>query len=270
MTCPRCSGSGQCIECKGSGSITCATCSGTGKRQRSSGQTYDCSRCKGTGAEACNPRCDPCRGSGTITAAQQKEIHDKYTMVGEPVEARMGFQMVNAILLLNLASFVAQGIVPGYVESFMFLAPAALAGEWWRFLTAQFVHNGYLHIGMNMMFLFFCGPTLESVIGPRRFLFIYQLSGVIGFALHALMSPYTGSLGASGALFGLAGTLMGLQWRYRLFLGSQFTQFVIYSVAWIAFGFLMPSLHIDNWSHLGGGLAGLAFGAMLQRRSLRA
>src|SRR5207249_192280 len=105
------------------------------------------------GTEKCNPRCESCMGSGKITPQQQQEMHDKYTMKGEPVsEALLGFRMVTALIVLNVLGYGAQEMIgPGFTNSFVYHGPRIqITGEWWRMLTACFLHANLMHLGFNM------------------------------------------------------------------------------------------------------------------------
>ena len=89
-------------------------------------------------------------------------------------------------------------------------------GAWWQPVTSMFTHVEVLHIGFNMLALFFLGPMLEQVLGRARFLALYLVSGVAGSAAVMLFSdPHTQSLGASGAIFGLMGALAVVALKVR-------------------------------------------------------
>ena len=80
--------------------------------------------------------------------------------------------------------------------------PAIAAGQWWRLVTAGFLHGGLLHILMNSWVLFDLGAQVEELYGGARMLVIYFVANVVGFYLSALWRPETPSVGASAALFG--------------------------------------------------------------------
>src|SRR5437773_1156513 len=77
-------------------------------------------------------------------------------------------------------------------------------GAWWLFITAQFLHASWFHLGANMYFLYSVGPQLEQIIGALRFGVLYLIAGTAGYALSYWMEPHTHTLGASGALYGVA------------------------------------------------------------------
>src|SRR5260370_2360690 len=82
------------------------------------------------------------------------------------------------------------------------------AHQWWRRVTVMFLHGGLIHIGFNMMNLTQFGPALEELSGSARYLFLYVLTGAIGFMASALFGHF--SIGASGALLGLIGAMLAV------------------------------------------------------------
>lgn len=131
-------------------------------------------------------------------------------------------------------------------------------GEWWRLVTAIFLHAGLFHIGMNLWCLFDLGPAVESLFSTPKFIVLYLVTGVAGFLLSAWWSPAL-SIGASGAILGLIGILIGATFHhgglgkeYR----SQLWRWVIYI---LIFG-LLPFFAVDNAAHIGGLVSGLALG----------
>ncbi|MGH9648619.1 MAG: rhomboid family intramembrane serine protease [Bryobacteraceae bacterium] len=127
-------------------------------------------------------------------------------------------------------------------------------GEWWRLITAAYLHGGLLHILMNSWVLFDLGPQVNHTFGTPRFLTIYTVSSVTGY-LASLYWSSAVSIGASAGLCGLIGAMIAFGTRERSALGSairrQYIQWVIYL---LIFG-LLPGFNVDNAAHLGG-LAG--------------
>jgi membrane associated rhomboid family serine protease len=90
------------------------------------------------------------------------------------------------------------------------------AGEWYRMLTSAFLHQEFWHIGFNMLALWFLGPPLEAALGRARYLALYLISAIGGSTLAYLLAAQNqGSLGASGAIFGLFGATAVLMRRLR-------------------------------------------------------
>jgi len=130
--------------------------------------------------------------------------------------------------------------------------------EWWRLVTAGFLHGGWLHIGMNSWALYSLGAVTEHIYGTARFLVIYFLATVAGFYLSFVYSPQQVSIGASAGITGLIGAMIAWGVANRSRIGSdvrnQFIQWVVYLVA---IG-LLPG--VDNSAHLGGFVGGFAVG----------
>jgi membrane associated rhomboid family serine protease len=140
------------------------------------------------------------------------------------------------------------------------LLPGFVDGAYWQLLTSMFSHLAIWHIGFNMLALWVLGPQLEVAVGRLRFLALYFVSGLAGGALVLWAGPeYTagGTLGASGAIFGLMGALAVI----ALKVGGD----VRGVLTWIGINFALTFLigNISWQGHLGGFLAGSAIGAVL-------
>lgn len=131
------------------------------------------------------------------------------------------------------------------------------AGQWWRLITAGFLHGGILHILMNSWVIFDLGATVEEVYGTSRYLVLYFVSNVGGFIASMWWSPAM-SVGASAALFGLIGAMIALGVLSKSPMASalraHYTQWAIWGVV---IG-LLPGFRIDNAAHLGGLASGFA------------
>jgi membrane associated rhomboid family serine protease len=128
-------------------------------------------------------------------------------------------------------------------------------GQWWRLITAGFLHGGLLHILMNSWVLFDLGVQVEQAYGTSRYLVFYFVSTITGFLASSYWSPYL-SIGASAGIFGLIGAMIALGMRDRSSYGAAVRS--IY-VRWAMYGLAMgilPSLigisFMDNAAHIGG------------------
>jgi len=136
-------------------------------------------------------------------------------------------------------------------------APYILAGQWWRLVTAMFLHAGLLHIGMNMWCLVDLGPEVESLFNTTKFIVLYLVTGVLGFVLSLWWSPFGMSVGASGAITGLIGVLIGASFHHG-HLGKEYRSQLWRWLIYIAiFGIFFQA---DNAAHFGGLASGLALG----------
>ena len=103
--------------------------------------------------------------------------------------------------------------------------------EWWRLITAAFLHYGILHLGLNMLVLWIIGPPLEEYFGHGRYLLVYLVSGLAGSAGALLWSPDVLTVGASGAIWGIMGAALVLEGRKIYVLGGQAMGLVIFNLA---------------------------------------
>ena len=127
-------------------------------------------------------------------------------------------------------------------------------GQWWRLVTAGFLHGGLLHIGMNSWVLFDLGAQIEEVFGPPRLIVIYFCATVGGFLASTFWSSAL-SMGASAGIMGLIGAMIALGTMHRSAVGDAIRRvYVRYAIYMVIFGLLVPN--IDNAAHLGGLAAG--------------
>jgi membrane associated rhomboid family serine protease/regulator of sirC expression with transglutaminase-like and TPR domain len=146
--------------------------------------------------------------------------------------------------------------------------PLTLGGEWWRLVTANFVHIGLLHLALNMQCLWSLGRLAERMFGNGAFLALYLLSGLGGSVASLWRNPTIVSAGASGAIFGVAGGIVVFLYRGKLSLPRQvvnrnLTSILVFVGYNLLYGF--SNSGIDNAAHLGGFVTGLVLGALLRR-----
>ena len=137
--------------------------------------------------------------------------------------------------------------------------PLMLQGEWWRLVTANWVHGGILHILMNMWVLYDLGAQSEESYGTSRYLTIYFIAGITGFLASFYWAPNTPSVGASAGICGLIGAMIALGVKDRSSWGTEIRRFYVRWVIYLlAFGLLFPAT--DNAAHIGGLAGGFAVG----------
>jgi membrane associated rhomboid family serine protease len=140
--------------------------------------------------------------------------------------------------------------------------PAVADGhEYWRIVTSGFLHAGILHLGMNMLFLFFLGSLLEPAIGRGRFVAVYLVALLGGSFGALLLSPDVFTVGASGACFGLLGAAIALALERNIPLWESGLAATL--VVNVAFTFGISNISIGG--HLGGVVAGFLAGWLLIR-----
>jgi membrane associated rhomboid family serine protease len=121
-------------------------------------------------------------------------------------------QNADVVVLMNSGTTGGAQPVQGSIDGHYGLwGPMVSSGEWWRLLTSGFLHASPLHIGSNMLALFFIGRGLEPVLGRLRFGLIYAVSLAAGSLGVMILEPDALSIGASGAIFGLMGAAFVMQ-----------------------------------------------------------
>jgi len=190
-------------------------------------------------------RCPEC-------SRQKTKVRTATTLQGQP-------QLAYVLIAINVIAFLAQiagGDVSGragtvYNDGALF-GPLVADGDWWRIVTAGFLHSGPLHILLNMYFLWFLGNLLEPAIGRLRFGIIYFVS-LVGGSLGALVvSPDAVTVGASGAVFGLMGA--GILVMRARGIDPMQSGLGVTLLLNLGISFLIPNISIGG--HIGGLLAG--------------
>jgi rhomboid protease GluP len=168
-------------------------------------------------------------------------------------------------------------VQPGPVLEQGALVPALVAqGESWRLLSSVFLHSGITHLGFNMLSLYFLGSFVEEAFGRSRFLALYLLSGVSGGLAYLYFGGFDQpAVGASGAIFGLLGGVLGYSLGRGTFSWQNplIRQLLILLALNLYLGFSIPN--ISNTAHLGGLAGGFVFGWLMapttySRKRLRA
>jgi membrane associated rhomboid family serine protease len=181
----------------------------------------------------------------------------------------VGARVTRILIGLNVAVYIAELATGGGVngtgsriyEKGVLIAGRALdsngnvigvgEGDWWRLITAAFLHYGPFHLIMNMLALYWFGTLLEKRIGSGKYLLLYIVSGLAGSAGALLLDPTVPTVGASGAIFGILGAGLVLeQQRDYVFGGSALGVIVINLVL----TFSIASISIGG--HIGGLLGG--------------
>lgn len=168
----------------------------------------------------------------------------------------IGLNVAAYLVMLALGKEAMQAAGPVFEQGATFGGAAGFGGvadgEWYRLVTGAFLHSGLLHLGFNMYLLWLLGQSLEPALGRARFLLLYFASLLGGAFGVMLLSPTAMTVGASGAVFGLMGAMVVLQYRagqnpWR----SGILGLVLLN---LAITFMVPGISIGG--HLGGLLVG--------------
>ena len=134
-------------------------------------------------------------------------------------------------------------------------------GEWYRMITAMFLHGSIVHLGFNMFMLYWIGTPMERAVGHLRFLLIYFVSGLCGSAgALALTDQNALTVGASGAIFGILGAALVYERQRTFVLGGSALSIIVIN---LVLSFVVPNISIGG--HVGGLIGGAACGLALSR-----
>lgn len=188
--------------------------------------------------------------------------------------------LTKAVMITTVAGYLYQ-IYRGATEDAVMMvgvgamfSPFIEQGEWWRFITAQFLHWGMAHLALNMLGLWFLGPRVEASYGSIRFLLGYLISGAGGMAIAWAVATFgpaprvTILLGASASVLGLVGMRLALARRIYAESGSIAAKAEVSAMAQILvlqmiFDWMVPQ--VSSVAHLGGALVGWIFGVLVLR-----
>ena len=179
-----------------------------------------------------------------------------------------GAVLTKALIATNVAIFLLQVATGGTLGSptgavfdrFALYGPLVAQGEWWRLFSAAFLHANLIHLGMNMLFLWWIGAPVEQALGRARYALLYLVSGLAGSAGAVFLDPTAVTVGASGALFGILGAAFVFE-RQRLYvLGGGALTIIVLN---LALTFAISGISIGG--HIGGLVGGAVAALALSR-----
>ncbi len=189
--------------------------------------------------------------------AKTVEDNKVFTKIFEPKKAIVTPIIIALCVLMFIATYIWGRGSEDSITLLLFGAnyrPLVQIGQVWRLATSMFLHAGIVHLLVNMYSLYIIGKQLEGFLGRFKFLIVYLGSGILGSLLSVVVHSSI-SVGASGAIFGLLGSLLYFGYHYRLYLGTVLkTQVIPIIILNLLIGFLVPG--IDNFAHIGGLVGG--------------
>lgn len=176
------------------------------------------------------------------------------TIAGLEAPATVGLVALNVLVYLVTVYQGAGVSAPGgtvFDDGALVGARIYADGDWYRLVSAMFLHASLLHLAFNMLALYWLGSIVEQALGTWRYLLLYFVSGIAGSAGALLFSsPFAVTVGASGAIFGVMGALLVLEYRATgSFAGPALGLIVIN----LALSFAIPNI---SWGGHVGGLVG--------------
>jgi len=173
--------------------------------------------------------------------------------------------VTNALIAINVVAFIWEISTGGLSSEAQLFAHGALYGpavtqqhQYWRIVTGAFLHGGWLHIAVNMWALYQVGTPVERFLGGPRMLLIYTLSMIGSGIAIVIFSPNVLTVGASGAIFGLFGALVGIGLRLGKPGRTLIAQVVPIILINLVLTFTIPN--ISAAGHIGGLITGFFVG----------
>jgi len=193
------------------------------------------------------------------------------TFSAENAMTRLFLGLSVAVFLLGVASehhlpvWGKEQFTPATIVRFGGFFGQLAQAEPWRYFAAIFVHFNLLHAAMNCFVLYSIGATAERELGKARFVVLFVLSGVLGFVASDVWDNWRGNLtlaaGASGAVFGLFGSVIGVAYARR---DPNWKQILVQNLVWILVLSFMGS--VNNAAHVGGLITGALFGYSINKQ----
>jgi membrane associated rhomboid family serine protease len=204
-------------------------------------------------------RCpDHAKSTGPAPSVRAKQTFRKARYRSTSVDVPATYALIGMNVLVFLVTIV-QGAGPNAPGGEIFARGALVGvfvadGDWYRLVSAMFLHASLLHLLFNMFALWWLGSVVERALGTTRFLLVYFVSGLAGSAGALVLSPPTAvTVGASGAIFGIMGALLILEWQETGSLAGPAMTLIVLN---LALSLAIPNISIGG--HLGGLIGGIA------------
>ncbi len=191
-------------------------------------------------------------GGGIVRARQTRVGSSRALVTKILIALNIGVYLITAVQGAGLNNPVGGSL---YLKWVLF-GPFVAQGDWWRLITAMFLHGFLLHLAFNMFALYVIGGPVEEYLGRVRFLLLYLVSGLAGSAGALIQSPTTPVVGASGAIFGILGAMLILEWQATGRLGGTAATLILVNLA-LNFGLNSTGGSISIGGHLGGLVGGI-------------
>ncbi len=236
----------------------CITCGRLLESSPSGGRNEVCPTCR---ASAIDARAAYAPDPGLPPRAAARKLPPVTTIL-------VGINVAVYVVMVLSGVSAIQPSVPDLLKWGADAGPLSLRGEPWRILASNYVHAGILHIGLNMWCLWNLGALAERVFDRWTYLLTYTACGIAGSLASLWIHPMEVSVGASGAIFGIAGALIAALYLGRLpvppaAVRSTLKSLLTFAAYNLFFGAVVGV--VDNSAHIGGLLAGLAIGAALAK-----
>lgn len=172
--------------------------------------------------------------------------------------------VTKALIAINVAIYLVTAVqgnglgAPGGTlwNKMILWGPLVDHGDWWRLISAAFLHASIIHIAFNMLALWWIGAPVEQYLGRARYIGLYLVAGLAGSAGALVSSPTIPVVGASGAIFGILGAMLILEWQATGRLGGNAMTLIVINLV-IGFAYNGAGGNISIGGHVGGLIGGI-------------
>lgn len=194
-----------------------------------------------------------------ITADINKKNKEDAVKIEDVFKKKIPYVTIG-LILINTIIFILMYVMNNedyYLNKFCVWGYGIVnSGEIYRLITGAFLHGGLSHYIINMYSLYILGSQIEGFLGRGKYLIVYLFSALVG-SLFSIIFNNAPSVGASGAIFGILGSLLYFGYHYRVYLGSVIkSQIIPLIIINLGIGFMSDG-RIDNFAHIGGLVGGI-------------
>jgi membrane associated rhomboid family serine protease len=217
-------------------------------------------------SECGRPICAECMTAAPVGIRCPDHAGKQRTVRAPRIVARpSGNAIVTKVLIgLNLAVYLVTAVQgnglnqPGgsLFNNWALFGPLVAHGDWWRLVTSMFLHGFVLHIVFNMVALWYIGRPVEEYLGSLRFALLYLVSGLAGSAGALVADPTGVTVGASGAIFGILGAMLILEWNATGRFGGAAASLIAINLVF-NFAYNGAGGNISIGGHIGGLIGGI-------------
>jgi membrane associated rhomboid family serine protease len=196
----------------------------------------------------------PARGTPRAVRSVQRPLARRgFVIPSDAIVTRILVAVNIVVYLITVAQGAGLNDPGGSLfNKWALFGPLVDQGDWWRLITSAFLHGSVLHIAFNMLALWWLGAPVEMVLGRVRFLGLYFVSGLAGAAGALVANPTAVTVGASGAIFGLLGAGLILEWQATGSLAGNYLTLIVIN---LAISFAVPNISVGG--HIGGLIGGI-------------
>jgi membrane associated rhomboid family serine protease len=221
-------------------------------------------------SECGRPICTECMTSAAVGLRCPEHAGTRKRINPPRVVRRTSARFVEApvtkvLVALNIGIYLITAVQGGHglnnpggslFDKFILFGPLIARGDWWRLITPMFLHGYLLHLGFNMFALWVIGRAVEQYLGSLRYVLLYFVSGLAGSAGALVYAPHAPGVGASGAIFGILGAMLILEWQHTGKFGGQAATLIAINLV-LNFAYNGVGGNISIGAHIGGLIGGI-------------